>query len=471
MANTEIKYVSPERLSYYDQKIKNYIANADKAIKDELQGNIDEVSQAVTNEATTARANEATLAADIAKAQAAADAAQSDVDALEKYVGTFTSETAKTVIEYVDVRTKDVASDEAVQAIDVRLTQAEADIDDLEADVADRYTKAEIDAKVSALESANEATQGEVDSLETVVSNNNTTLGNKITAEETAREEADSALSTRVKAIEDDYLKATDKTALQDQITTNANAIELLTNGVSADEVDGVKDLIQYVKEHGPEVTGMQEDIADNAAAIEAETTTRTEETTAIKGRLDVLEAINHDAYKTSDEALEAKLTEEINKKADSSTVSALETTLKAADSALTSRVTALEEAVGDANVADDIAQAKSEAITESKNYTNTKVGALTDVVNTKADASTVSTLSGKMTTAEGEIDQLQADVEALESASATHALASDLTALTTRVGSEETKSNNFESRIAELESVTHTEISESEIDTMFAQA
>ena len=72
-----------------------------------------------------------------------------------------------------------------------------------------------------------------------------------------------------IDAIEADYLKAADKTELEGKITANANAIELLTNGVSAEEVDGVNDLIQYVKDHGTEVTGIKEDIAANAKAIE----------------------------------------------------------------------------------------------------------------------------------------------------------------------------------------------------------
>jgi hypothetical protein len=77
-------------------------------------------------------------------------------------------------------------------------------------------------------------------------------------------------LETRLKAVEDDHLVAADKTELEGKITANANAIELLTNGVSAEEVDGVNDLIQYVKEHGTEVTGMKADIKANADAIAA---------------------------------------------------------------------------------------------------------------------------------------------------------------------------------------------------------
>lgn len=78
----------------------------------------------------------------------------------------------------------------------------------------------------------------------------------------------DTVLAGKVAAIEDDYLKAADKSALQDQITTNANAITLLTDGVDASKVDGVKDLIDYVDKHGAEVTGIKKDIATNAAAI-----------------------------------------------------------------------------------------------------------------------------------------------------------------------------------------------------------
>ena len=41
-------------------------------------------------------------------------------------------------------------------------------------------------------------------------------------------------------------------------------ALDLLTNGASAEEIDGVKDLISYVNKHGSEVTQMQADIKAN---------------------------------------------------------------------------------------------------------------------------------------------------------------------------------------------------------------
>lgn len=68
---------------------------------------------------------------------------------------------------------------------------------------------------------------------------------------------------------------AATKTALEEEIArakaaeeANAAAIVRLTEGVSQEEIDGVNDLINYVNEHGTEVTGMKEDIADNAKTI-----------------------------------------------------------------------------------------------------------------------------------------------------------------------------------------------------------
>lgn len=73
-----------------------------------------------------------------------------------------------------------------------------------------------------------------------------------------------------LETIQEDYLTSEDKKELQDQITLNADAIERLANGVSAEEIDGVNDLIAYVNEHGPEVIEMQQSIQNNTDAIAA---------------------------------------------------------------------------------------------------------------------------------------------------------------------------------------------------------
>lgn len=72
----------------------------------------------------------------------------------------------------------------------------------------------------------------------------------------------------KVVTIEGDYLTSADKTELQTNIDTVSSAVELLTNGVDAETVDGVNDLIAYVNEHGAEVTGMKDDIKANADAL-----------------------------------------------------------------------------------------------------------------------------------------------------------------------------------------------------------
>lgn len=202
-------------------------AAGDYATKDEAQGYADAKDTAIQ------------------AAQDAADQAQSEVDALETYVGTIPETYTETnVVAYINKKAEETlaaaqgGSSETAASVKLAL---------------DNY-KAENDAKVTANTEA-------IEDLESLV-------GGELVSKQIT--DVTDPLAARVKTIEDDYLVEADKTALQNQITTNANAIERLTNGVSAEEVDGVNDLIQYVKDHGTEVTGMKKDISDNAAAIDA---------------------------------------------------------------------------------------------------------------------------------------------------------------------------------------------------------
>ena len=95
-----------------------------------------------------------------------------------------------------------------------------------------------------------------------------TELEGKITAEANRAAGVEGGFETRIAGIEADYLKAADKTELQGNIDTLTGVVNTLAEGVDAEKVDGVKDLIAYVEEHGPEVAGMKEDIEDNATAI-----------------------------------------------------------------------------------------------------------------------------------------------------------------------------------------------------------
>ena len=196
---------------------------------------VKKVADDLSAEAQTARAAEEANAAAAKAADDKAVAAQGEIDALEEKVGEVAE--GKTVVQMIE---------EAQSAATYDDTQIKADIKE--------------NADAIALLNDASTVEGSVDYK----------VAQAVGAEKSRAEGIESGLESRLAAVEGDYLKAADKTELEGKITANANAIELLTNGVSADDVDGVNDLIQYVKDHGAEVTGMQADIKANADAIEA---------------------------------------------------------------------------------------------------------------------------------------------------------------------------------------------------------
>lgn len=469
MANTK-KYVSFDKLSLYDEKIKKVISDGDAATlasaKEHAEGlgvNYDAAGSAATAEANAKAyadgkdaaiaeakkaGTDAQAAAEVAdgkavEAKTAADNAQSDVNELKEYVGTIPEgATSTNVVAYVQEKTAGIATSENLQELTNRVVQAETDIDNIEKD----YLKAA----------------------------DKTELSEAIATEKTRAEGIESGLRTDVDAIKADYLKASDKTELQGNIDTVAGAVERLTNGVSADEVDGVNDLIQYVKDHGTEVTGMQEDIAENAEAIAAE-----------KERAEAEEAKNAQAAadaKTAADNAQAAADAEAER-------------AKGVEGGLDTRLQAVEAQLGDGenSVAELIATAKQEAIdaaaqdasnkdavilSEAQKYADAEdakieatVAELATTVGTKAAQADLEALSGRVTTAEGEIDTLQTEMDAVEALAAANKAAheanaaaialkasqADLTAVSDRVGVLETWHNNF------------TEVSEEEINSLFA--
>lgn len=276
---------------------------------------------------------------------------QGEVDALETYVGTIPDGyTEQSVIAYINKKAEETlasASGNSTEtaasvkaALDTYKTEnnakVQANTDAIDAIEAD-YLKA---ADKTAL-------QDQIDALDGLVGDES--VSKQIT-------NVTDPLAGRVKTIEDDYLKAADKTELEGKITTNANAIERLTNGVSAEEVDGVNDLIQYVKDHGTEVTGMKQDISDNAAAIDAieadylKAADKTELSGLITGldtRMGVAEtAIGTKAAQSDLTALTGRVTTAEGE------IDTLQSDLDTAEAA----IDALEEKVGDKKVSEQIA-------------------------------------------------------------------------------------------------------------------
>lgn len=74
-------------------------------------------------------------------------------------------------------------------------------------------------------------------------------------------------------------------------IQKNKAAIELLTENLTTEEIDSVKELVDYVNEHGTEVEGLKTDIANNKKAIEDEVARASGVETNLTGRLDTLES------------------------------------------------------------------------------------------------------------------------------------------------------------------------------------
>ena len=182
------------------------------------------------------------------------------------------------------------------------------------------------DAAIAAAKKAGDDAQADVDALETKVGTvpEDKTIVEMIADAQTAATYDDTqvkadiaANKSDISAIKADYLKAADKTALQEQITDNAEAIATL-NGAGEGSVDkkiddafndfatkvtddGVvnsyKELIDYVAAHGPEAATMAGNIKANADAIdavEADVTALDGRLSTAEGEIDALQADSH---------------------------------------------------------------------------------------------------------------------------------------------------------------------------------
>ena len=253
----------------------------------------------------------------------AAQAAQKDVDDLEKLVGVLPEGSSATdVVDYVNIKTAGIATDAALAELQNQLNGAQGAID----------------------------------------------------------------------AIEADYLKAADKTELQGNINTLTGVVETLRDGIDADKVDGVKDLIAYVEAHGPEVTGMKDNIKANADAIEA----LQAEDILLDGRLDVLEAkFGEGEGSVADQIADAKQAAIDAAAADAtSKANTAEANAKAhAESQATAaKEAAIEAAAADATTKANAAQAAAEATAKAYadglagNYATAAQGAKADTALQAAD-------------------------------------------------------------------------------------
>lgn len=368
-----------------------------------------------------------------AEATAARAAEQANADAIDAIEADY--------LKAADMAAEVAARDAAIKVTDdkvVALTGTHAtDKADLEAAIA---LKADITALNEVSEVANAAaTKTEFEEAVEALEGEDTRIEGLVTAEAAKAREEEGKLANRIKTVEDDYLKAADKTELQGSINTLTGVVETLRDGIDADKVDGVKDLIAYVETHGPEVTGMKEDIAENAQAI-------ANHATEYEAHLLAQSAI--------DEAQDAKILALENKfKGEGSVEDMIEDAQAAAEAKAATLATAAKEAAiaaaaTDATTKANAAQAAAEATAAAdatvkadaaeaaaKSHAETKASAAQAAAEAKAkelaDAATgvanaaqaaadkaqeeVDAVEERMTTAEGEIDTLQSEMDAVE--------------------------------------------------------
>lgn len=405
MANTK-KYVSLDKLSLYDEKIKKVIADADAAAllaankyADGLAVNYDAAGAAATaladakayadgKDAAIAEAKKA--GTDAAAAAAVADgkavAAQGEVDALEAYVGTFTaSEGVDTVIKYIDAKTENIASDETVGAIADRVGVVEGKVATIEGDYLKAADKTELEGKITEANTAVATEKSRAEGIEAGLRTDiNTVMGDYLKAEDKTEladaiaDEAERAagvedgLAARIKAVEDDYLVAADKEALQNQINT------IMNNPDAEGAINSINEFTKYVADHGTIADGFRvdidknkEDIAANAKAI-ADHETLAGQTYATKTELAnekkaLQEEIDADVKVVADDLaeLDGVVAGLGNTKADKTYVDEQVQALQGVDTGLDNRLKAVEAQLGDGegSVADLIADAKAEAI------------------------------------------------------------------------------------------------------------
>ena len=328
-------------------------------------------TRAISDEKTRAEGKEGELTTAVEAAQAAANKAQGDVNSLKTYVGTIPEDaTATDVIGYVQEKTSGIASEGAMTELANRVTQAEKDIDAIEADYLKAADKTEL--------------QTGIDDVSAAVD------------EEVSRAKGvESGLRTDVDAIKADYLKVADKTELKEIIDTNKATLDAVKEDVDAFFLDA--DFTENAKDTLKEIQTYIDSDATAAAEMTASIKKNADAITAVEGRVNTLE--------TEMDAVEKKATDNESAIAELKTAvgeggSVAEQIKTAVDAEKTARETAIAgvQTSADKGIA-DAAAAKAAA-----DKAQGEVDALELVVAGKADGTDLTALTERVATNETNI-------------------------------------------------------------------
>ena len=221
---------------------------------------IAKVKADLVTEAATARAAEK-------EAKDAAVAAQGDVDALEVKVGKADDTKDKATV-YGAIAAEKARAEGKEGEIKAIADKNKTDIATLNgADTVEGSVAKKIKDAIANVNSTTEGLDGRIDALETKVGSDKDTAA------------ADGSLYARVAknaadidAIEADYLKSTDRTALENAIKGQKDRIDafMANADVSDKAIDTLKEIQAYITSDGTAAAQMTKDIAANKTAIDA---------------------------------------------------------------------------------------------------------------------------------------------------------------------------------------------------------
>lgn len=391
---------------------------------------------------------------------------------LETYVGTFTHETAKTVVEYINAKTDGIATSGNLEALGTRVTAAEGEIDALQAAIGEggSVTVAIADAKKAGTDAATAVTaleNGQVNTnKEAIEAINNETTGilaqakgyadGKDTAIAAAKSAADAAQAD-VDALEAKVGTVADGKTVVGLIGTAQAAADAAQSDVDALEakvgtVPADKTVVQMIADAQTAATyddtQIKADIKANADAITV--LNGTGDGSVSKQVADAVAQIVADAPEAYDTLKE--ISDWISSHAsDAATMNSQINTNKADIANLTALVGALPEGAASTTVVGYI----DEAIAALK------IGDYAKAADLTAAVARISTAEGKITTLEGQVATINGD--ASTDGSIAKAAADTLASAKAYTDGKDTA---MDTRVDALEAASHTHSNKALLDT-----
>lgn len=497
------KYLSLDKLTKYDAKIKGVIGTGDeatlaaaKAHAEGLASNYDAAGSAASAEAAAkaytdtevakantaaanaqAKAEEGVTAAGVADGKA--EAAQTAVDTLAAKVGTVPAD--KTVMGIIEQIQADAYDDSEVRGLITDLSNGKADKTQVASDIA--AAKSELQGKIDA-----KADQTALDAVSAVA--NAAATAEALAAEVKRAGEEEARIEGLVTA-EAERAAAAEKD-LEERLVEVETFFVTAEGETISDALDTLVEIQKYITDEGAAADEMVKDIAANAKAIEdmdaaykaADQTLQGNidtlsgvvagkaaagDVTALAGRMDTAEgAIEDNAEAIA--ALEAKFGEGEGSVADmiADAVAAEAELRVTGDAAAEASAAAALAAAQEADRKAGVAQGEVDTL-------EGVVSTLSGVVDTKAAAADLETLAGRVTTAEGKITTLEGQMTAVEALAAANKAAheanaaaiakkADQTALQAEIDRAVAKENAIEAKVDAF-----VEVSEEEINKLFA--